>query len=77
MDGCVFPGRECALGHKYWVLLMQNLTEISEILDIKLDMSLGAQRQVLEWIYLYQITEYALQPKKKKKISPFSKIRLS
>ena len=51
MDGCVFPGRECALGHKYWVLLMQNLTEISEILDIKLDMSLGAQRQVLEWKY--------------------------
>ena len=51
MDGCVFPGKECALGHKYWVLFMQNLTEISEILDIKLDMSLGAQKQVLEWIY--------------------------
>ena len=30
---------------------MQNLTEVSEILDIKLDMSLGAQRQVLGWIY--------------------------
>lgn len=51
MDGCVLPGKECALGHKYWVLFMQNLTEISEMLDIKLGMSLGAQKQVLEWIY--------------------------
>lgn len=49
MDGCVLPGKECALGHKF--LFMQNLTEISEMLDIKLGMSLGAQKQVLEWIY--------------------------
>ena len=31
MDGCAFPRKEWTLGHKYWVLLMQNLTEISEI----------------------------------------------